>query len=148
MTQFEVDRMKAAFEYLEDQELYRLEEIKHSDNPDAVKRAQKRTENNVRLLDLVQRTLSEFGVFDVSDPVLSEKLFNDPENDSHVFRFRVQWSGFSESEGMDWDEEETAVQTGRNAEEAEHYLRSHYEFNHCADKTFRNLKLELLCQLR
>lgn len=90
MTQFEVDRMKAAFEYLENQELYHLEEIKHSDNPDAVKRAQKRAENNVRLLDLVQRTLSEFGVFDVSDPVLSEKLFNDPENDSHVFRFRVQ----------------------------------------------------------
>lgn len=72
MTQFEVDRMKAAFEYLEDQELYHLEEIKRSNNPDAVKRAQKRAESNVRLLDLVQRTLSEFGVFDVSDPVLCE----------------------------------------------------------------------------
>ena len=33
MTQFEVDRMKAAFEYLEDQELYHLEEIKRSNNP-------------------------------------------------------------------------------------------------------------------
>ena len=52
MTQFEVDRMKAAFEYLEDQELYHLEEIKRSNNHDAVKRAQKCAESNVRLLDL------------------------------------------------------------------------------------------------
>lgn len=121
MTRFEIERLEAAFDYLDNKLIDRYSDTLNSDDPERVKKGEKSMERYAMAYQEVKNALEAFGFFSECDAKISERAFNDPENSDHVFAFSVSCKYFANEEHR---------QAGANAEQAEHFLRTHLAFNH------------------
>lgn len=137
MTKFEVERLEAAFKYLNDRLLDNYSEILEGDNPDRIKTVQNKISRRMDGYDEVKRVLETFGFFEESDAKDEEKLFNDPEC-NHTFHFSVNCKMFKE----------VYTEQGKTAEQAEHYLRSHLAFEYCNSLSPEDFEIKLLAKIR
>ena len=138
MTKFEVERMEAAFEYLENKLADHYSHLLESDDPERVKKAQSLMDRRMIAYDEVKDALAAFGLFDESNATIAEKAFNSPENDSHVFSFSVSCKEFASEEHL---------QVGANSEQAEQFLRNHLAFEYCNSMAPDDFEIKLLGQM-
>lgn len=138
MTKFEVERMEAAFKYLEVKMIDRYSEALKSDDPERVKKVQNLIERQSCAYDEVKKALQAFGVFEESDAGIAEKAFNDPDDADHIFAFSASCKSFANEEYR---------QVGANAEDAERHLRSRLAFEHCTSMKPEDFEIKLLCQM-
>ena len=148
MTQFEADRMQDAFDFLLDKEEDSYKTLLTSDDPKEVNKAHDELGTYERLLWKVEETLRMFGVYEGNNPELREKVYNDPTFENHNYLFRVTFVGADEEEdGFTTEQREYLMQEGQTKELAAHYLETHIKFDHCNDKSFKDLKIEFMYQL-
>lgn len=147
MTRFEIDRLEEVFQYLESELEHRYADLIKNGTSDQKRATERKIKRVLVDYDDVKRTLHKFGFFteDENNATYNEKYFSDPTID-HVYTFRVLWSGFVGSEGIDGENEEKFIQNGHTKEEAQHFLESHLLFEHCTDKNFQIKEITLLYQ--
>lgn len=85
MTNFEVERMEAAFEYLENKLNDHYSYLLGCGDPERVKKAQSLIARRMIAYNEVKDALTAFSLFDESDAAIAEKAFKDPKNNDHVF---------------------------------------------------------------
>lgn len=142
MTEFEVERIKQAFSTLKEQKLKVYEDqVSRCDNPKQLTREVKKY---LSALNEAETLLKNYRLLTAAAPQTAEQL-NNPEEE-HLYRFNVEYKAYSQEECSDWLCSEVRTQTGRTPEEAKENLESHIEFEYCNDKTFRDLKIELVDQ--
>lgn len=142
MTEFEVGRIKQAFSVLKEQKLKVYEDqVGRCDNPKQLTREVKKY---LSALNEVETLLKNYGLLTVSTPQTAEQL-NNPEEE-HLYRFSVEYKAYSQEECGDLVYSEIRTQTGHTQNEAKEYLESHLQFEYCNDKTFRDLKIEIIDQ--
>lgn len=142
MTEFEVERIKQAFSVLKEQKLKVYEyQVGRCDNQKQLTREVKKY---LGTLSEVETLLKNYGLLTAAAPQTADQL-NNPEEE-HLYRFNVEYRAYSQEECGDWGYSEVRTQTGYTANEAKEYLESHLQFEHCNDKTFRDLKIELIDQ--
>lgn len=142
MTEFEVKRIEQVFSVLEDLKIKEYKE--KATNSENRKYYASEARRYLAVLNEVKSLLSRYGLLEAGRTITEEQL-NDP-TDKHMYRFRVQYKARSDEECGDWDFDERRLQEGCNVEDAKKYLESHLLFEHCTDKTFRDLKIELIDQ--
>lgn len=138
MTKFEVERMEAVFEYLENKLADHYSDMLKSDDPERVKKAQSLMARRMIAYNEVKNALTAFSLFDESNAAIAEKTFKDPENNDHVFAFSVSCKKFASEEHR---------QVGANAEQAEQFLRNHLAFEYCNSMTPDDFEIKLLGQM-
>ena len=142
MTEFEVKRIKQALSVLKEQKLKTYEnQVSRCDNP---KQLTRETKKYIGVLNEVEELFKNYGLLTVSAPQTAEQL-NNPEEE-HLYRFNVEYKAYSQEECGDWDYSVVRTKTGRTPDEAKKFLESHLQFEYCNDKTFRDLKIELIDQ--
>lgn len=142
MTEFEVERIKQAFDVLEGLAVERYDSIvDRCDNPKA---ALSCLRSYVSVLTEVKNLLDSYCLLTPGEPQTEEGL-KDPTKD-HAYRFKVQYKACVPEEYSDWEYDKRCVQIGTTPESAKVSLASHIEFENCNDKTFRDLQIELIDQ--
>ncbi|MFU2398741.1 MAG: hypothetical protein ACM674_02025 [Bacteroidales bacterium] len=138
MTNFEVERMEAAFEYLENKLNDHYSYLLGCGDPERVKKAQSLIARRMIAYNEVKDALTAFSLFDESDAAIAENAFKDPENNDHVFAFSVSCKKFASEEHR---------QAGANAEQAEQFLLNHLAFEYCNSMTPDDFEIKLLGQM-
>ena len=142
MTEFEVERIKQVFSVLKKQKLKEYEDqVQRCDKPQVLTRS---LNTYMTTLNEVKSLLDRYGLLSAGEPRTQERL-DDPEEE-HMYRFSVKYKAYASEEYTDWAHNEVLTQTGHTLEEAKAYLESHLQFEYCNDKTFRDLRIELIDQ--
>lgn len=142
MTEFEVERIKQALAILKEQKLKTYEDqVGRCDNPKQLTREVKKYTSAI---NDVETLLKNYGLLTAGISQTAEQL-NNPEKE-HMYRFGVKYKAYAPEEYADWSYNEVRTQTGCTENEAKEYLESHLQFEYCNDKTFRDLKIELIDQ--
>lgn len=142
MTNFEVERLKQAFDVIANDLVSRYEDAApRCDNP---KQLKKNLRRDLSTLQSVKKLLENYGLMTAGEPQTPEKLA-DP-NRLHCFRFNVSYTGYVPEECSIQECKITTVQVGSTEKEAGDFLKSHIEFEHCNDKNFSNLEIKLIDQ--
>lgn len=142
MTEFEVERIKQVFSVLKEQKIKEYED--QVQRCDKSKVLTKSLNAYMSTLNEVESLLNRYGLLSAGKPRTQEQL-DDPEEE-HLYRFNVKYKACFPEEYSDRDFEKNMTQTGYTIEEAKEYLESHLQFKYCNDKTFRDLRIELIDQ--